>query len=165
MLKGFTAVELVVTTALVSIVSLFAIPSISKTIESNKISSDVQKVLSIISTARSKAISQHSEFTICGDELPKKCSRNWRKLKVLTSDKKLVHKARLTSNLSSVNWFAFQNKPGLTIAATGFTSHQNGTLYLCHSTHKDLSRAIVISKSGRASVKKSSSSIDEKCNN
>lgn len=164
MLKGFTLIELVVTVAILSIVSLVSVGPLSKFIESNKVGADTQKVISIITTARSKAISSKIQITICGVSNAKKCSRDWLDIQVFNrSDKQNLHQDKLQSNLSSAKWYAFQNKPGLTISSSGFTAHQNGTLYLCHKNHTDLHRAIVVSKSGRVTVDKESPKLQKRC--
>ena len=163
MVKGFTLAELITNLAILSIISLISIGPIAKLIEKNKVSSDVTKIVNIITTTRSKAISKNNAFTICGEPKHKKCSRNWKNLKVINSSKEPVYQESLTSNLSSANWYAFQNKPGLTIAPTGYTAHQNGTLYLCHKAYEDLHRAIIVSKSGRVSVEQKSDEITKKC--
>ncbi|WP_343984991.1 GspH/FimT family pseudopilin [Kangiella japonica] len=164
--KGLTITELMLTLAIISIIGLFAGPSISKFLERNKVESDTLQITNIITTARSNAISKKSPITICGDDKTEKCSRNWLRLKVINaSTNEIMHQTTLNSRFSSAHWSAFQNKPGLTIAPTGFTSHQNGTLYLCHKRYKKLHRAIIVSKSGRVSIKRQSTEISRKCNN
>lgn len=166
MAKGFTLIESVIAIAVLAIIAMFAITPLNKFIASNKVSSDVLTVTNIINTARSKAISSKKHITICGQHSDKKCSSNWAFLKVFyMTTEKVIYKDNLSANYQSIQWSAFQNKPGLTIAPTGYTAQQNGTLYLCHKVYPQLSRSIVVSKSGRTTIKISTDKIEQTCSN
>ncbi|PXF62456.1 GspH/FimT family pseudopilin [Kangiella spongicola] len=165
LVKGFTITELMLTLAIISIIGLFAAPSMSEFLERNKVEADTGQIINIINTARSHAISKKSPIIICGDDQSEKCSRNWYQLKVInTSSKEVIYNMALNSRYSAVTWSAFQNKPGLTIAPTGYTAQQNGTLYLCHKQYDSLHRAIVVSKSGRSTVKRQDGETNRRCN-
>ena len=167
MVKGFTLSELMIGLAITSIVTLFSAKPLTKFLEKNKVEADVLKVVNIINTSRAKAISKKQQYTICGDtdgnNGAAQCSRSWRALKVVDAQHNLKYTAELSANLASANWYAFQSKPGLTISPTGYTAHQNGTLYLCHRQYQDLHRAIIVSKSGRTTVGGEPADIALKC--
>ncbi|WP_345293347.1 GspH/FimT family pseudopilin [Kangiella marina] len=164
MVKGFTLPELLVSLAILSIVTAVATPSLSDMIEKNKVSTDVLTVKTLISTTRSKAITDKTYLVICGQIEDSSCNRNWSTLSVLAKDSKaLIYRSKLSGNYASVTWSAFQNKKALTFAPTGFTHHQNGTLYLCHESNDKLHRAVVVSKSGRTTIKSDTRKLLDRC--
>lgn len=164
LVKGLTITELMLTLAIISIISLFAAPSMAEFLERNKVEADTGQIINIINTARSNAISKKSPIIICGDDQSGECSRNWFQLKVIkASSQEVIYSMALNSRFSAVTWSAFQNKPSLTIAPTGYTSHQNGTLYLCHKKYDTLHRAIVVSKSGRSTIKRNDGETNRRC--
>jgi len=161
--KGFTLIELLATLFIASLTCALSIPALAQMIEKNRVESDVLTITSIVQTARSKAISQKIFITICGKSSELICSKDWREITVLDKESKQpLHEAKLQAKYTSVKWSAFQNKSGLTISPTGFTHHQNGTLYLCHY-NASLNRAIVVSKSGRLTVMKQSPKLQQRC--
>lgn len=163
MVKGFTLIELLVTLVIVSLTCALSIPALSQMVEKNKVESDVFTITNIIQTARSKAISQKIFITICGKSSEQLCSNNWKEIIVLSNESKQhLHGVTLKANFLLAKWSAFQNKSGLTISPTGYTHHQNGTLYLCHNI-PSFNRALVVSKSGRVTVKHQSAKLQQKC--
>lgn len=166
MINGFTLIESVITLAILAVITMFSISPLSRFVESNKVSSDVLTVTNIINSARSKAISSKERIVICGQHSSKTCSNDWAFLQVLNKETdKILYKAHLSANYQFIQWSAFQNKPGLTIAPTGYTAHQNGTLYLCHKAYPKLSRAVIVSKSGRTTTQHNTDKISRKCSN
>lgn len=166
MVKGFTLIELLVTVTILAIISALSIPFLSYLIEKNRVDSDLFTVSNIIQTARSKAISDNTSITICGEHISSKCSRDWSNLIVYSkASKDIIYNANLSASFSSITWSAFQNKPGLSIGPTGYTHHQNGTLYLCHNSKPRLNRALIVSKSGRVTIDSKSAKLIQRCSN
>ncbi|GAA4348064.1 GspH/FimT family pseudopilin [Kangiella taiwanensis] len=164
MIKGFTLPEVLVSVAIVSIIGLIATPPISYMLEKSSVESDVFTIKNVIETTRTKAISSNRFFIICGFSPEDDCSRDWSELRVLERSTRNTHyQTELKAEYESVTWAAFQNKAGLTIAPTGYTHHQNGSLYLCHRRDGRLHRALVVSKSGRVTTIQHSSKLDERC--
>lgn len=164
MIKGFTLPELLVSIGILAIVGTISAPSVGYLIEKNKVESDVFTVKNIIETTRAKAITTNSYYILCGADAADKCSRNWRHLKVVERrSKELQYKTEFHGEYESVTWAAFQSKPSLTIAPSGYTDHQNGTLYLCHKHDARHHRALIVSKSGRVTTTKNSEKLNGKC--
>ncbi len=172
--KGLTLIELIVTLALMAIMSAIALPPMQKFIAKQQLSSDLLKIKSIIETARNKAITNKEKIQICGidtshvtasnDEL--KCISDWGNLSVITNknDKtELLYTEWLGDHYKLVQWSAFQRKAYLELTPNGFTNHQNGTLYLCHEQYTNFHRAVVISKTARVTIIKNSKALIEKC--
>lgn len=159
MVKGFTLIELIVTLAISSIVLLSSGGFYGKFVERQKVTADISKIISAISSARGHAISQRENIHLCGIQA-EQCSRQWKVLSVFNANKDLLYRDTLSANYSQVLWSAFQRKSQLEFKPNGFTNHQNGTLYLCHKHYPTLNRAIIISKSGRV---RTSQSVDNQC--
>ncbi|RDX37538.1 prepilin-type N-terminal cleavage/methylation domain-containing protein [Kangiella sp. HD9-110m-PIT-SAG07] len=164
MVKGFTLPELMASLAILSIITALSAPHLSNIIERNKVEADILSIKSIIQSARNKAITSKNHITICGRYIENECSRDWSDLKVINPVKEeVIFEKSFSSEFSSVIWSAFQNKRGLTIAPTGYTDHQNGTLYLCYRGQKKLHRAVIVSKSGRVTIERNSSKLQRRC--
>ncbi|WP_223669101.1 pilus assembly FimT family protein [Kangiella shandongensis] len=162
--KGISLIELIITLAILSIISALSIPPMKRFIAQQSVIADVRLIINTINTARNKSITLREPLKICGYTTTDTCSSNWRKLKVTAINQKTVlHTLTLQSDYKHVHWSAFQHKPGLTINTKGFTHHQNGTLYLCHNLYPSLHRAVVVSKSGKTSVKQDSSKLQSRC--
>ncbi|WP_251359574.1 GspH/FimT family pseudopilin [Kangiella sp. TOML190] len=164
--KGFTLIELMVTVSIFSISTLFSLGFIGKLLEKNKVSADTMRLLSLISQARNSAISHNRDTYFCSINSEQDCQRQWQTVVVMTKDtqhNKILAQHQLKANYHNVNWSSFQRKAYLAFNSRGYSKHQNGTLYLCHDNYSDLSRAIVVSKSGRARIVKQSHALAQKC--
>ena len=162
MIKGFTLIELLTTLAISSIVLFFSGGFYGEFLQRQKVTSDINRITSIISSARNHAISQRQNVDICGF-VDQQCSNQWYKIQVTNENNEMIYQDTLVADYSHVVWSAFQRKPNLEFRPNGFTNHQNGTLYLCHKKFSSLNRAIVISKSGRVSIDKNTNALDERC--
>lgn len=172
--KGLTLIELIVTLALMAIMSAMALPPMQKFIAKQQLSSDLLKIRSVIETARNKAITSKEKIRICGinsshmtsssNEL--KCITDWANLSVIIKKDdytEQLYTESLGDHYKRVQWRAFQRKAYLELTPNGFTNHQNGTLYLCHERYPSFHRAVVISKTARVSIIKNSQTITERC--
>jgi type IV fimbrial biogenesis protein FimT len=74
--KGFSLIEVIVTTLIAAIMSLIAIPSFSGVIEQVRAKSNIQVIQQTIQLGRNMAISYGSRVTVCPliDNL---CSADW----------------------------------------------------------------------------------------
>jgi type IV fimbrial biogenesis protein FimT len=63
--RGFTVIELIVTVALVAILLTFGVPSFSSTIEQNKLSTQVNDLISTLQYARSESVKTGKRITVC----------------------------------------------------------------------------------------------------
>ncbi|AOE49994.1 GspH/FimT family pseudopilin [Kangiella sediminilitoris] len=162
--KGITLLELIICLAIISAIGAVSAPPLKKFIAEQSVTSDVNLLVNVINTARSKSITQKVPIQICGIQPDNSCSRNWRKLIVSEPDSKTVlYTQSLNNSYEKVYWSAFQRKPGLTMMPNGFTGHQNGTLYLCHKNYPSLHRALIVAKSGKITITQSSKKIQKQC--
>ncbi len=165
MSKGFSLIETITTMALISILAAIGIPSFSQFVERQRLSSDINSVIRLVNLARTESIKSKINTTVCGDSNQGTCSNNWRKLLVKTKKESTsTYSFKLSGNYKSAIWSSFQRKPGLTFNSLGFTTHLNGSLYLCHEKFPELHRAIRFSKSGKASIINTPNLLSQRCN-
>jgi type IV fimbrial biogenesis protein FimT len=72
--KGFTLVEMIVTVTIAAILASIAIPSFTKMIERNRISTGTNEFLSALILARSEAVKRSSPVVVCASTNSSTCS-------------------------------------------------------------------------------------------
>lgn len=66
-IRGFTLVELMVTVAVAAILIAIAVPSFSRMIASNRLSTAADEIVGAINTARQEAIKRNADVQFCSD--------------------------------------------------------------------------------------------------
>ena len=167
MVKGFTLIELMVTLAISSIVLAFSTAGYSNTVQKQRVTADVNSFVSFVGFARSNAIKTNLGNKLCPYQIDGSCGKSWQDIQLVeTSSSKrplVIATLNFSTKYNKIEWRAFQNKNSLSFNSLGYTSHQNGTLYLCHPKKNELHRAIAVSKSGRTTVVKSSDKLNQVC--
>jgi type IV fimbrial biogenesis protein FimT len=74
---GFTLVELMVTIAIVAILSAIALPSFSTAIRSSRLASTTNEFIAAVSLARSEAAKSNRAGRICASSDGATCGTNW----------------------------------------------------------------------------------------
>lgn len=74
--SGFTLIEIMVTIAIVGIFASIALPSFSKLIESNRINTATNELVSNLLLARSEALKRRNTVTICPSSNQTSCNDN-----------------------------------------------------------------------------------------
>jgi prepilin-type N-terminal cleavage/methylation domain-containing protein len=77
--RGFTLVELLLVTAILTIALGIGLPSFSKLIEDGHRKTTLNQLLTGISYARTEAISRNTNITLCPLDSSSRCSRDWNK--------------------------------------------------------------------------------------
>lgn len=76
--QGFTLIELMITIMIFAIVTSYAVPSMTTFIQNNEISAKNNELISLLSYARTEAVSQSTAVSICGSTDATTCnSSNW----------------------------------------------------------------------------------------
>ncbi|MDY0953427.1 GspH/FimT family pseudopilin [Stenotrophomonas rhizophila] len=75
--KGFTLVELMVTVAVVAILSAIAYPSFQGTLRSNRLAAGHNELLGLVNLARSEAIRNSRGGGVCGSSDGNTCDGAW----------------------------------------------------------------------------------------
>ena len=76
-IKGFTLIELLITIAIAAILFSAAAPRLTASIQSNRMSTQINELHASLSVARSEAIKRNSNITICRSSNGSACTGNW----------------------------------------------------------------------------------------
>lgn len=157
--QGITLIELILALAIVSILLGSGLPSLNSFIEKSRIVSQVNYLHSILQQGKSVAVTDRKFVTLCPSDDGKTCSKDWSDGYILFLDKNRDRKLDLDETLLSqhsieheeisLRWAAFGIKSSLQWHQTGITNHQNGYFEFCYKDRPKLSRALILSKSGR----------------
>ena len=155
--SGFTMVELLVTIAILGIITAIGIPGLSEFIVKTRVDSQVSEIHRLILTARNTAINTGQNVTICplsGNT----CGTNWHSEVSVFVDNNNDGDYDANDTLVKVK-SAIQNGDKLQYAQSSLVYTPSGTLSggaaatpfnYCPNGHTDKSRGIVVSASGRA---------------
>ena len=75
--KGFTLLELVITLAIIAMISAFAVPALSQLIKLTARHNSTSDLISLINLARTTAIEGQTTVTLCPLNNLNQCSKNW----------------------------------------------------------------------------------------
>ncbi|MEE2002608.1 GspH/FimT family pseudopilin [Alkalimonas sp. MEB108] len=169
---GFTLIELMVTVAVMAIVLTVAVPAFTNVINSNRLTSQANELLSTLSFARSEAIRRNADVIFCHSQDGSSCSApaggNWQGWIVfanadpstILATGRLHNQLRVlsSSNLSNAAFSLRYNAQGF-IRQAGNTNLLSGTIRMCHpsGTPEQNVRDVRFISGGRATVSSASS--------
>lgn len=158
--KGLTLVELLVTLALVALVTAWAVPAMDRWWQGVRVRAVSNHFIGMLEVMRYRSLHMHRPVTICGSPDGIVCGRDdgRRVIMFLDADANgrvgagevvLGHDAFAGDSEFRLVWRSFQNKPYLRWAA-GRTDSMNGTFTVCNSARRDeWLRQIVVNRTGR----------------
>jgi len=157
--SAFTLIELLITLAIMFILTGMALPSFQEVLDNSKLTSQVDGLVKTLKLARTTAITSNRKVTICPTDDSKKCLSDWSVGYMSfideNGDRKLNGKETIMSffknenEKSTLSWKAFGFRKSLQWLATGITNHQNGSFQFCYNNDASMSRALIITKAGR----------------
>ncbi len=157
--KGITLIELMFTVAIASIVSLIAIPSMSSFIVQLRVNNEISMLQRLLLTTRNYAINSGDRVILCPLTVRGSCTTDWHKeLSVFVDynnnqifdaiDEKIITTKAAIKTGDKLIYGKGRTK--VTYQPTGHLSGlSNGTFRYCPYQHMDMSRGIVIARSGR----------------
>jgi len=161
--SGFTLIEIVVTLAVVAIVSLVAFSSLRPLLAENRIVVRVNMLSGLLQMARSEAIRCNTDVVICHSRDGHFCDReddwseNWlvfvdaNRNRWRDAQERIVAFQQAPGNGTRAEYRAFGSRHYLTYRPDGRT-RTNGTFTICHPGFPALSRAVIVTKSGRPRI-------------
>ncbi len=158
--KGFTIIELMISIAILGIITAIAMPSLTTFIVAMRVDNEISQLHRLILTARNTAISMSQNVTLCPLNSSNACSNDWDKeLSVFidlngnsiyesATNETLIKVKQPANSDDTLTYTGFSR---ITFAPTGqLSSALNSIFKYCPNGYADLSRAVVVSRSGRS---------------
>lgn len=157
--KGFSLIELMVTVAILGIVTAIAMPNMTEFMVRMRVDNEVTEIHSLTVLAKNYAVNSEEVVTVCPLASNNSCSSNWQnEISVFIdvdgdavyeeSDNDAIVKVK--SAIKDGDQLDFP-RTSVRFAPTGrLTGVSNGTFEYCPQNYADLSRGVIISRSGRA---------------
>lgn len=157
--SGFTAVELMVSLAIVGILLAIAVPSLSDATLSSQLSSNANRLAASATLARSEAIKRNASVVVCMSADGASCasSGGWEQGWVMLRGATVLSREQAANTGFKLN-VSPTNATSLTFDATGVGSTQ-ATFTVCRGSPNvgAQERVVTLSATGRATVSKTSS--------
>lgn len=156
-IDGFTFVELMMTLAIVAILSAVAAPSFNNIIQDNKLVTQLNSLQASLSFARSEAIKRNNFVTVCSSNDAKNCIGDWNKGWIVfvdndvdntvDTDEPILQVVGATASKNTINF----NRSRVAYTGTGIArGGSNGTFTFCDSRGETSAKGIIVSNTGRA---------------
>ena len=84
--QGFTLVELMVTVAVLGILAMIAVPSMTSLVSTSRVKGQAEEVTSLMQVARSEAIRRNQRVTACASASGTSCSASANRFVVFSAD-------------------------------------------------------------------------------
>jgi type IV fimbrial biogenesis protein FimT len=158
--KGFTLVELLITLVIISITISIATPSFANMVANNKLITQYNGLVAVISLTRNEAIKRGQRVTICQSADTQPCTKdnaNWHDGWVVFVDKNEDNKIGsnepilgIQQTISDMN-ISVGARTRIAYHANGFAvGGSNGTFLFCDHRGEAGKRGLIISVTGRA---------------
>lgn len=157
--SGFTLLELIITVGIIGVVTAIAIPSVGVYVKNDRLTTNINTLVSHLAFARNEAITQSQQVVLCISTNTTSCTgTNWAQGWIVFSD---LNGNGVVNSGSDTVLRAYQalgsnNTLTSTAIATqviydnrGFTSTPAGTFSLCDDRGVSNIKAIAISNTGR----------------
>ena len=158
--RGMTLIELLLSIGITSILTSIALPNLNHFIVQLRVDNEISRLSRLLLTARNHAISSDSNVIICPIAGNGACSSDWHEeLSVFidnngnqqfdSANNELLIATKSKIKSGDILIYA-KNRTKITYQATGHLfGLSNGTLRYCPKGYQEMSRAIVIARSGR----------------
>lgn len=158
--RATTLPELLVTLALLALLSTYAIPSFAKWISTNKQQVLREKLLNSLQMARTQAVLKNRTMELCGSADALDCDGNWHKGWILrvAASKEILAVEQLSQVDLPLRWKGARDQ--IHFRDNGQTPLSNGRFTLCDDDGK-LVWQLIISRQGRVRPATSKENLNE----
>lgn len=152
--RGLTLLELVVTLALIAIITTQVVPGFQNLMARHQVAIESQRIATALSTARSTAITRGTTITLCPSRDRQNCLADWSAPLLIiqgNADAKLIDgddeilQVLEEGRIASVGFR--NNYSAIRIPANGWPRGYNGTFSICG--HHGVSAGLVMNATGR----------------
>jgi len=157
--SGFTILELMITLAVVAVVTSFAIPAMGQFIKNDRLTTQINTLVSHLAYARSEAVTRNQQTVLCARSSDTACGSEWKNGWLLfvdansngTLDAATDEILRVQQTLEGENILSSSETIGNTVVYDyrGFAPSSIGTFTLCDDRKDDHMKSISISNTGR----------------
>ncbi len=156
--SGFTLVELIVAVAMLGIITAIALPNLNSFMIRMKVDNEISELHRLLLIARNIAINEGVSVTVCPLAADNHCSANWeQEISVFTdpnnndeldANERLIKVKNAVNNNDTLQY----TQNNVTYLPTGLIANQGAPFIFayCPQDHVEMSRAIIITPSGRA---------------
>ncbi|PIA71862.1 GspH/FimT family pseudopilin [Pseudomonas sediminis] len=147
--RAITLPELLITLALLTLLSAYAVPSFAIWVASNKQQTLREKLLHSLQMARTQAVLKNRAMEFCGSADALDCDGNWHKGWILraAANKEILAVEQLSQVDLPLRWKGARDQ--LVFRSNGQTPLSNGRFILCDDDGKLLWQ-LIINRQGRA---------------
>lgn len=164
-IRGLTLVELITTTAVISISLAIAIPSWSSLTQRNQVTTTTNQLLTHLRYARNTAVTRNTYVSLCPSDNGQTCSGNplgWRDGYLVFEDhdgdrQRSVDEPLLKVQNASATGLKLQStahRPAIRFRADGAAWRTMTTFRICYGNDTSIYRAVILMGTGRARVDK-----------
>jgi type IV fimbrial biogenesis protein FimT len=154
--SGFTLIEMMVTTAIVTLLATVGLPTMNSFLSRTEARQDIGKLNQIISFTRSQALLRASRTTLCPLDASLRCSNLWNETlsvftdpnnnRVLDPGEQQLFTLPANDNRNVLRSF---NSRVISFDERGFAGVNTGSLGYCHIGSLPVGAAFIISRNGR----------------
>jgi len=154
--NGFTLLEMLVTMGIVGILMTFALPGMNTFIKNNRLTTQINSLVSHLQYARSLAIKKHRQIIVCASSDGTTCSGSWNDGWIVFNDddgsgditgNEAIKQVR--DSLQGATTLGSSNGTVITFDTRGFAPNSAVTFSLCDDRGAAHGKAISISNTGR----------------
>ncbi len=167
--RGFTLIELMITLAVAAILLTVGVPSFSEIIKNNRLTTEINELVTALNLGRTEAIKRGVSVTICKSNTGTSCAGNWGNGWIVFVDDNNDGTVdtgetilRVHDDLASGDTLAFPRNR-ISYSAQGFAVGFTGTFVLCDGRGASKGKGLIISNTGRIRTASSAEVIAEGC--
>ena len=167
--RGFTLIELMITLAIAVILLTVGIPSFSEIIKNNRLTTEINELVTSLNLGRTESIKRGIDVTICKSNTGTSCAGNWENgwiVFVDNDDDGSVDAGetilRVHDDLAAGDTLAFPRNR-ISYSAQGFAVGFTGTFVLCDDRGSSEGKGLIVSNTGRIRTASSAEVIAEGC--
>ena len=159
--SGFTLLELLISIAILSILFSVGVPSLHGVITSNRLTSNINQIISLLSYSRTEAIKRGQRVTLCQTTDQLKCSKTgtWNTGWMLFVDQNnnktvdngdtLLSINRMVPKDVQVTFNGSGGRDGYVIYKPDGSAFPNGSFTICNPKYPNFSKSLIMQHNGR----------------